>query len=163
MFSDPKIVTINDKKLVGHSVIMSLVDNKNTELFSGFMPNKKQIINTVGKEVYEVLEYDSLNYFSQFNPNTTFKKWATVQVLNYNSIPEGMETYDLKGGLNAKFHYKGLAQDFGKLMQYILMEWLPKSNYVLDDRAHFHVLDEKTIKHSPDSEEDFYIPIKMKS
>lgn len=161
-YSAPKIITIQDKKLVGQSVEMSLLQNKTFELFSSFMPNRKQITNRVDTAIYEVLVYDSINYFSEFNPNTTFEKWATVEVSDYESIPETMNSYNLQGGLYAVFIHKGLAEAFSKLMQFIFWEWFPKSEYVLDDRAHFLVLGDNYKKDSPDSEETVYIPIRIK-
>ncbi|WAC02027.1 GyrI-like domain-containing protein [Lacinutrix neustonica] len=73
-----------------------------------------------------------------------------------------MTCYNLQGGLYAVFRYKGLVQDFSKLLQYIFTEWMPKSQYTLDHRAHFQVLGEHYKKDSPDSQEDVYIPIRLK-
>ena len=58
------------------------------------------------------------------------------------------------------FQYKGLPQGFGELMRYILSEWLPKSNYELDNRPHFNILGNKYKANHPESEEEVYIPIK---
>ena len=44
---NPRIETITEKKLVGHALEMSLVANKTQELFSGFMPHKKQVTNLI--------------------------------------------------------------------------------------------------------------------
>lgn len=155
----PRIVTIQKKKLIGKSIDMSLINNKTFELFSGFMPNKKQIKNTINSDIYEISEYD-LVYFKSFNPNSIFKKWATVEVENFEDIPQNMSSITIESGLYAVFTYQGLAKDFSNLMQYIFTEWLPKSAYTLDNRAHFNLLGSKYIKDSPDSQEDVYIPIK---
>lgn len=157
----PRIESVPEKKLVGNAVTMSLIDNKTFELFSGFMPNRKQVKCSVGAAIYEVMEYDAA-HFKNFNPNKTFKKWATLEVENLEEIPESMSTLVLENGLYAVFTYKGLAKDFSNLMQYVFTEWLPKSEYALDHRAHFNVLGDKYIKDSPDSEEEVYIPIKLK-
>lgn len=157
----PLITTIKEKKLVGHAIEMSLANNKNQELFSGFMPNRKQITNVIGTDVFEVLVYDA-SYFKNFSPNNTFTKWATVEVKNFDTIPDKMQSFVLDEGLYAVFRYKGLAKDFSMMMQYIFMEWFPKSDYTLDTRPHFNLLGGKTKKDSIDSEEDVYIPIKKK-
>ena len=159
MFKAPSIETINNKKLVGHSTEMSVAENKTFELFSDFMPNRKQIKNTIGEDIYEVLLYDA-TYFETFNPSNKFIKWATVEVLNYKAVPEGMDSLDVKEGLYAVFKYKGMAENFHKLMTYIFTEWLPKSAYQLDNRPHFQIVGNKYKNGSPDSEEDVYIPIK---
>ena len=161
MFKDPEIETLKNKKLVGQSIEMSLVDNKTFELFSGFMPQQKHIQNIVSSDIYEVLIYDS-NYLKNFNPTNTFTKWATVEVKNYDSIPEGMQTLNLETGLYAVFNYKGLPKDFGVLMSYIYTDWLPKSKYQLSQRPHFNLLGEKAKRNHPDSEETVWIPIELK-
>lgn len=161
MIDSPRIVTLENKKLVGHAIEMSLVNNKTFKLFSGFMPHRKHIQNVINNDVYEVLIYD-INYLKNFNPTNTFTKWATIEVKNYDTIPENMETLDLENGLYAVFNYKGLVKDFGKLMQYIYTEYLPKSEYKLDSRPHFNVLGKKYKRNSPDSEETVWIPIQLK-
>jgi len=161
MNKEPKIITIDKKKLVGNAIEMSLVDNKTFELFSAFMPKKKHIQNALSTDVFEVLIYDA-NYLKNFNPTNTFTKWVTVEVDNYDAIPETMKSLDLNKGLYAVFNYKGLAKDFGTLMQYIYTEYIPKSKYKLDNRPHFNVLNEKTKRNNPDSEETVWIPIKLK-
>ncbi|WP_452229588.1 GyrI-like domain-containing protein [Lacinutrix sp. MEBiC02404] len=157
----PRIESISGKKLVGQSIKMSLIDNKTFELFSGFMPNRKQVKNSIGSAIYEITEY-SIDHFKSFHPNNTFTKWATMEVENFDNIPEEMHHISIESGLYAVFTYKGLAKDFSKVMQYIFTEWLQKSEYALDNRAHFNVLGDKYIKDSPDAEEEVYIPIKLK-
>lgn len=155
----PRIEIIKEKKLIGISVNMSLINNKTSELFSSFMPNRKQIRNAVGTDIYEVMVYDKL-YFKNFNPNNKFTKWGALEVANFDTMPDGMKSYSLVGGTYAVFNYKGLPQDFSKLMQYIMAVWLPQSEYTLDQRAHFNVLGAKYNKDDPNSEETVYIPIK---
>jgi len=155
----PKIKTLLPKKLVGKSTEMSLANNKTFELFSGFMPRRKHIQNTIGNDIYEVLVYDD-SYFKNFNPTNSFTKWATIEVSAFKNIPEGMESYSLEGGLYAVFNYKGLPKDFPVFMGNIFTEWLPNSGYILDQREHFQVLGD-TYKHNdPNSEEEVWVPIK---
>ncbi|WP_034057808.1 GyrI-like domain-containing protein [Lacinutrix jangbogonensis] len=161
MDQTPKIITLESKKLVGHAIKMSLIDNKTFELFSGFMPQRKQVQNIVNTDIYEVLIYDS-NYLKKFSPTHTFTKWATVEVEHYNTVPEGMETLNLDAGLYAVFNYKGLPKDFGVFMSYIYSNWLPKSKYQLDQRPHFNLLGKKYKRNHPDSEEAVWIPIQLK-
>ena len=85
-----------------------------------------------------------------------------MEVSSFDAIPKNMKSLTLDKGMYAVFRYKGLAKDFGTLMQYIYGQWIPQSDYVLDDRPHFNVLGEKYKNNHPDSEEDVYIPIKKK-
>ncbi|MFV9551547.1 GyrI-like domain-containing protein [Algibacter sp. PT7-4] len=158
----PVFKNIETKKLVGKSVSMSLMNNKTFDLFSDFMPKRKQIKNAICQDKYEVMIYDEL-HFKNFNPNNIFTKWATLEVSNFNNIPEHMEGLTIETGLYAIFKYRGLSKNFGDLMRYIFMEWMPQSGYALDNRPHFNVLGNKYINNNPDSEEDVYIPIKKKA
>jgi AraC family transcriptional regulator len=72
-----------------------------------------------------------------------------------------METYTLPGGLYAVFFYKGLNTDTS-IFEYIHRTWLPNSNYLLDNRPHFEILGEKYKNADPNSEEEIWIPIKLK-
>jgi AraC family transcriptional regulator len=157
----PRIEIIPQKKLVGHVKKMSIVDNKTFELFSGFMPFRKQIQNAVGMEIFEVMVYDH-SYFKNFNPSHLFIKWAALEVSQPETKIESIQSLTLNEGLYAIFQFKGLPQGFGMFMNTILTEWLPQSDYELDDRPHFNVLGDKYINNHPDSEEDVYIPIKKK-
>ena len=48
------------------------------------------------------------------------------------------------------------------IFQYIFSEWIPQSDYSVDDRPHFEVLGAKYKNNDPDSEEEIWIPIKKK-
>ena len=106
--------------------------------------------------------YDQDFDIRSFTPQTLFTKWAAVEVENIGSIPNGMEAYELKGGLYAVFLHKGTPAEFPATMQYIFQQWLPKSEYFLDQREHFELLGEKYKNNHPDSEEEVWIPIKRK-
>ena len=79
---------------------------------------------------------------------------------DFEQVPEGMETFILKGGLYAVFLYHGAASAAEGTFRDILGIWLPGSAYCLDDRPHFEILGEKYKNESPDSEEELWIPIK---
>ena len=138
---------------------MSLANNKTFELFSGFMPLRKHIQNTIANDIYEVLVYHD-SYFKNFSPTNSFTKWATIEVSAFKNIPEGMESYSLEGGLYAVFNYKGLPKDFPVFMGNIFTEWLPNSGYILDQREHFQILGDKYKHNDPNSEEEVCVPIK---
>ncbi|MCB0855813.1 MAG: GyrI-like domain-containing protein, partial [Bacteroidetes bacterium] len=48
------------------------------------------------------------------------------------------------------------------IFQYIFFECLPKSDYLLDNRPHFEVLGEKAKLNDPNSEEEIWVPIRLK-
>lgn len=125
------------------------------------MPRLKEIQNIVGADLYSMQKYDA-SYFSAFNPNTEFEKWAAVTVANFNQIPYEMEPITLAGGLYAVFTHIGDVTNASKIFQYILGTWLPNSEYILDDRIHFERLGKKYKNNDPSSEEEIWIPIQLK-
>ena len=78
-------------------------------------------------------------------------------------VPDGMECFNLDGGLYAVFLHKGAAATGAKTFQYIFNTWLPASEYNIDTtRPHFELLGEKYKNNDPDSEEEIWIPVKLK-
>lgn len=154
---EPSILAIPAKRLVGLSQSMSIANDRTGELFQQFMPRKKEIANKVDAVVWALQVYPT-DYFSNFDPNKTFTKWALAEISKPGSIPANMETFDLPGGNYALFHYKGLSSD-RRIFQHIFSEWLPNSGYRLDQRPHFERLGEKFRVNDPDSEEEIWIPI----
>ena len=156
----PRIELLSEKKLVGKSLIMSLMNDKTAELWKSFMPERKMIKNKVGSDFISMQVYDKSLDFKDFNPQTEFTKCAMVETSNFNDIPKEMETRILEGGLYAVFVHQGTVKDFPRTAHYIFNEWLPNSKYELDQRPHFELLGEKYIPNDKNSEEEVWIPIK---
>ncbi len=155
----PRIETLSKKKLIGKRLQMSFADNQTPELWRSFMPRRKEIQNTVGTDLFSLQHYDeNINPFKDFKPENIFEKWASIEVTDFNNIPEGMEAFTLTGGLYAVFNYKGNSPE---IFQYIFQTWLPNSGYELDKRPHFEILREKYKNYDPDSEEEIWIPIDL--
>lgn len=158
----PAIKVLIEKKLVGRRLSMSLAQNKTHELWKNFMPDLKTIKNRLNTELISMQVYKPDHNFNTFKPEAVFEKWATAEVADLNSVPEGMEPFTLKGGLYAVFNYKGNQQQAAATFQYIFGTWLPSSHYTVDDRPHFEILGDKYKNGDPDSEEEIWIPIKYK-
>ena len=158
----PVIKILEEKKLIGKRMIMTFSDNKTGELWRGLMRRREEIQNKIGAEFYSMQIYPPL-FFENFDPTIEFEKWATVEVADFNSVPEEMEAFTLEGGLYAVFLYQGAASAASETFSYILGTWLPDSGYALDNRPHFEILGEKYKNESPDSQEELWIPIKHKS
>jgi AraC family transcriptional regulator len=155
----PQFVTIEPKKLLGICLEMSLAENFTGELWRSFMPLLKGIETRVGNNLYSLQVYDE-DYFQQFDPTREFEKWALAEVKNFSVIPDETEPFELTGGLYAVFQHKGMGTE---IFQHIFSEWLPNSGYALDNRPHFEILGEKYKQGSPDSEEEIWIPVKIKT
>lgn len=156
----PRIETLKEKKLLGLRLRMSLSDNKTGVLWKLFMPRYSEILNKVSNELISMQVYTKA-YFVDFQPTNEFEKWATVEVSNFDNLPDDMESFVLRGGLYAVFDYKGLSSDHS-IFQYIFGTWLPSSGYEIDDRPHFEILGSKYKNNDPTSEEEIWIPIRVK-
>jgi AraC family transcriptional regulator len=158
---DARFEILKEKKLVGKRMTMSIATNKTFELWRDFMTARKQVSNNIGSELYSIEVYEPL-YFENFNPGKEFEKWAAIDVTDFDSVPGGLETFTMPGGLYAVFVHKGPASNGPKTYGYIFNNWLPNSGYMLDDRPHFALMGEKYKNDSPDSEEEIWIPVKPK-
>jgi AraC family transcriptional regulator len=158
----PRFEILTEKKLVGKRIEMSYSDNRTFELWRTFMPRRPEIQKESGSNLYSVEVYDQ-KFFDAFNPERKFEKWAAIEVAEFDKVPDGMETMILPRGLYAIFLHKGPASAGAKTYEYIFRNWLPNSDWVLDDRPHFALMGEKYKKEDPSSEEDIWIPIKSKN
>lgn len=155
-----RIEQLNEKKLIGNKMTMSFASNTTADLWKSFMPRRKEIAHGVGHELYSVQLYPEL-FFKNVDPHATFEKWAAMEVSDGSAIPPDMEMMTLLSGLYAVFSYKGPAGS-PLPFQHIFQTWLPASGYALDMRPHFEVLGEKYKHNDPDSEEEIWIPIRIK-
>jgi AraC family transcriptional regulator len=156
----PIIKNLEEKKLIGLNIKMSVSENRTGELWGTFGPRIKEIEHRITTDKISMQIYPP-SYFKLFNPATEFQKWATVEVSDFKNIPPNMKSFVLEQGLYAVFNYKGSSSDTS-VFQYIFTKWLPDSNYMIDDRPHFEVLGSKYKNNDPSSEEEIWIPIKEK-
>lgn len=157
----PRFEILPEKKLVGLQQKMSFAQNKTFELWHSFMPQRKEITHAVNSSLYSVEIYDK-DFFKTFDPQRTFEKWAAVEVEDLTNIPEPMQPLVIPSGLYAVFIHKGPASEGPKTYNYIFLQWLPHSDYTLDDRPHFALMGEKYQQHDPSSEEEIWIPVQPK-
>ena len=155
----PKITHLEKKKLVGMSCKMSFSQNKIKELWQGFMPVVGHIQNRIGSDLYSAEIYDPA-FFKQFDPDREFEKWAAVEVTDFDDVPDGMETFEFPGGLYAAFLHKGPASTAQITYQHIYREWIPNSEYSLDDKPHVAVMGESYNPTGQESAEQIWIPVK---
>jgi AraC family transcriptional regulator len=157
----PRIETLTGKKLVGKRLTMTFANNQTFRLWQSFMPRRKEIRNNLTADLISMQVYPPSFDFTFANLNAEFEKWAAVEVANFDLVPDEMETFILSGGLYAVFDYIGLSSD-PQIFQYIFGTWLPNSIYTIDYRPHFEILGEKYKNNDPTSEEEIWIPIRLK-
>jgi len=156
---EPRIEILRQKKLVGKYKRMSFSNNTTFQLWQSFMPRRKEISGKVSNEMISMQVYHEPMRIGDFNQE--FDKWAAVEVNDFGNVPHEMDTFILQSGHYAVFPYKGLSTDVS-IFIYIFGTWLPGSIYTLDLRPHFEILGEKYRNNDPDSEEEIWIPIKLK-
>ncbi|QYA26342.1 GyrI-like domain-containing protein [Gramella sp. MT6] len=158
---DPEIVEMEPKKLVGISLHTSLADDKTALLWKRFMKYKKNITNAKSDDLFSVQVYDEGFMSGQFNSQSVYEKWAALEVEDYSDLQENMKGLKLPGGLYAVFTHEGTSKEFAETAKFIFDEWIPASEYTLDNRPHFEVLGEEYKgPENPDSKEKIWIPIK---
>jgi AraC family transcriptional regulator len=159
----PRFELLSEKRLFGKSVVMSYSQNRTQELWRSFMMNRKMISNSVGADLFSIQFYPPIFDWSQFSPSITFEKWAACEVDASAVLPVGFKEVVLPVGLYAVFSYKGSSNRGEEVFKSIFCDWLPSSEYSIDDRPHFEILGEKYMQGSDDSEEEIWIPVKLKS
>jgi AraC family transcriptional regulator len=147
----PRIEFIAEKRLIGHRLEMSLLIDKTAQLWSRFMPRRNEIDGRVGSDFISMQMYNR-SKGSPLAADTLFEK-STV-------VPEGMECHRLNAGKYAVFDYQGPASGAPDLFRFIFMEWLPKTDFEIDNREHFEVLGEGYSPNDPAAQEAVWIPIK---
>lgn len=156
---EPGIEILGPRKLIGIRMEMSLSDNKTAELWRKFMPGRSKIKNRVTGDFISMQNYGE-NW--NFSPDELFEKWAAVEVSSFTEVPPDMETYLLEGGKYAVFIHYGPAAAAADTMKYIFGEWLPRTEYSLDNREHFEILPEGYNPMDPHAEEEIWVPIREK-
>ena len=131
-------------------------------MWRSFGPRKKEIKNVVGSDLYSMQIFPNDFDFQRFDIQREFEKLALVEVKNFNEIPNDMITHEMQGGLYAVFLYKGLPANGAAAFEYIFTQWIPNSEYDIDQREHFEILGEKYCNTSDDSEEEIWVPVRKK-
>ncbi|GJM13795.1 MAG: hypothetical protein DHS20C12_21980 [Pseudohongiella sp.] len=158
-----RVVLQADKKLVGMAAEMSVTKDATPSLWQRFMPRRNEIQNTVGSALFSVQHFAESQDFENFTPETVFEKWAAVEVENSDSVPDGMQSFVLRGGHFAVFDHQGPPSEFPKTLSFIFIDWLPRSEWSLDAREHFEMLLPGWRPDDPEAREEVWIPLKQTS
>lgn len=155
----PTIKTIQAKKTIGFSTKTTMANDQTVKIWQQLMPRLKEVKNAVSADLFSLQVYNGES-FEDFTPTTEFTKYALVEVKNYDFVPKGFEKFEIPAGEYAVFIHKGTSAEFYNTSQYIYGEWLPKSNYILDEKPHFAVMGDKYLGHeNPESEEEVWVPV----
>ncbi|RYZ54057.1 MAG: AraC family transcriptional regulator [Sphingobacteriales bacterium] len=158
---EPRFESAPPRLLIGKKLQMSLAENRTRELWQSFMPVMNQIGAPISEYLFSVQVYSPGS--DTFSLSTVFDKWAAIEVADLSSVPDGMETLTIPGGEYVVFIHKGAGPTAAGTFGYIFGTWLPTSGYVLDDRPHFEMLGIKYRNDHPESEEEIWLPVRLKS
>lgn len=157
-----RIETIENKTLCGLSMQMSVIEDRTKELWSSFMPKKASIKNRKNSDLISLQLYPKVFDYQNFNPHEEFIKWAAAEIQNGSNIPTEFQSFELKGGQYAIFIHRGTPQEFHKTLRFIYGEWLPVSDFYIDNRPHFELLSDNYRPNDPSATEEVWIPIKKR-
>lgn len=155
----PRFEYSKTRHFIGQSLSMSLVNNRTRELWSVFKPQLSKIKDRVGGDFFNLQVYPD-GYHENFDPSNEFLAYALVEVSESFALPKGMQAFELPAGDYAVFIHKGGPKTAAATAHYIFEQWLPHSGYRLDHRPHFEVIGSKYKANDPDSEEEFWVPLK---
>lgn len=140
---------------------MSRANDKTPQLWQSFMPRRKEITGAELDSFYSVNIYPNNYNPATFLPTHEFLKWAAVTVESEPEIPNGMETLVIPEGKYAVFQHKGPMPKFIENIMYIFNQWLPNSEFELDDRPHFELLPNNYPgPMDANAEEEIWVPVK---
>jgi AraC family transcriptional regulator len=121
---EPKISTIAGIKLIASKCDMTFAEDKTAQLWRSFslaiknIPNKKITLNI------QFRFFPNTNLFKNFDPTTTFQKYAAVEADISENLSESLEVLTIPAGLYAIFTYIGKPSEAEKTFYYIYYQWL---------------------------------------
>ena len=98
----PTIKNFEERTLIGMWKSMSLSNNRTYELFSDFMPRRKEITDLKDERNFDIRIYPE-GYFGDFSPSRDFVKWAGAEVAQVVEIPRDLEVFVLGAGSMLSF------------------------------------------------------------
>ncbi|WP_347922947.1 effector binding domain-containing protein [Pontimicrobium sp. SW4] len=155
-----RIIQSPEILIVGMKANMSFeaISEETGKLARQFMPRLKEINNRVDDYTLSLQNYDDFN-FSKVSPIMTFEKWVGIEVTNFNNVPIGMEILTINPGNYLVIDFKDSMQEFVKNWHYIHSQWLPNSEFKLDNRPHFEKLGPSYSPINAVNEEEIWIPV----
>ncbi|MDX5428581.1 MAG: GyrI-like domain-containing protein [Bacteroidota bacterium] len=147
-----------ETRIAGLSNEMSFDQNKTTQLWQSFGPLIKEISGRIDQNLYSIEVYPK-GFFDEFSPSKTFKKWAGVPISSDVQVPEPLNILILTKGNYAVFSYQGTPQDAAPAYRWIFSEWIPQSEWSLDDRPHLAIMGKDYRQNDSSSQEEIWIPV----
>lgn len=157
---EPKIVTRDSERVIGMGGSFEQGDSQAIgKLWDRFVPVMNSIVG--GKQPYAVGVCTARHEDIPLKQGDQMIYIAGVPVPSTDiAPPPGMVACELTAGRYAVFTHKGPISDIQHTLNYIWGTWLARGEYEHRDAPDFELYDDRFSADSPDSEFDFYIPIK---
>ncbi len=157
----PEIVKLDTQYLIGMKIKTTLGSkNEAWFLWEDFFKRVPEIKNRIGKNFYSLHHYGNHMVNKTLTQNTTFIKYATVQVSPSDEIPKGMELLELKPQTYAVFKNIGYPRDLKYAYNRIYQVWLPETKHELSSGYHIEIMKPSYANHRNEkAEEVIYVPI----
>ena len=143
------------KKLIGFSITTSFQDDKTQIVWKKFMMRRNEIVNRISNQLFSLQIYPE-----NFTPNQTFRKYALVEVSDFDNNPNDFETFELASGKYMVFNYKGKAENGPELFRYIFQNSILENQFEVDNRPHFEIFGDDYNPNDDSAEEEIWIPIR---
>ena len=157
------VVELNEIHLAGMFTTMSLQRNTTYQLWNKFMKSYIGAGLPRDANMYSVSDYGTSIIDGSFSPALEYQKWACAEEHPELMKLAGVHTLVIPAGLYATLEHHGEARMIGNTIGKFYSQWLPDSDYVLDERLHFELMGERYLGHeNPNSVEELFIPVKHK-
>lgn len=154
---EPEIIIRPAMKLLGVAAQYDSTDLSLPKLWSAFAPYRDGIPNRVGNDSFGI--YES---YEEDGDEVRFVYVCTVQVENFDDIPEGMTARELPEQMYARFTHRGSVANIEQTLKHIWGSWLPKSKYDYIERPDFELYRSGYNVKDPNAELYLHIPIQPK-
>ena len=156
-----KIINTDTIYIVGLNQTANFTSNGlvTAKLAKSFMPIINLITNRVDQTTISLQNYTSFN-IENFSPAIVFEKWIGVQVKDLNTVPDNLQSLTINAGKYLVINFEGTIEDFVSFWQDIHFNWLPNSEFKIDNRPHFERLGPEYNPNQAVNKEEIWIPIK---
>jgi len=116
---------------------------------------RKEISNRISNQLFSLQIYPE-----NFTPDQNFRKFALVEVSDFDNIPNNFDTFELESGKYLVFSYKGKAENAPQIFSYLFQNFIPENQFEVDNRPHFEIFGDDYNPNDDSADEEIWIPVK---
>ncbi len=158
-----RIECVEPIQMIGICEHTTLRTENPAKLWGQFMPRRKEITNRIEPNLYSVQIFDNFYAQNAFSRDAYYTKWAAVAIASNDcAIPEGMSELIIPAGQYAVFVLKGTYTQAVEILGRIYNNWLPASEFEVDNRPNFTRFDQNHKIDDEDAQETFWLPVRSR-